>query len=94
MKTRKYCWPQGHWDWYQHLAFQHGVKVGPMIFVGGQVDKTSKGAARLGSYCRITSIPMTMPPSTEATWSGERPIMPHVSSAQDVSASRRVTSSS
>ena len=43
MPTRSYAWPQGHWDWYQHLAFKHGVRVGEMTFVGGQVDKSSTG---------------------------------------------------
>jgi enamine deaminase RidA (YjgF/YER057c/UK114 family) len=43
MSTRSYAWPQGHWDWYQHLAFKHGVRVSEMIFVGGQVDKSSTG---------------------------------------------------
>jgi enamine deaminase RidA (YjgF/YER057c/UK114 family) len=44
MPTRNYAWPQGHWDWYQHLAFKHGVRAGAMAFVGGQVDKSSAGA--------------------------------------------------
>jgi enamine deaminase RidA (YjgF/YER057c/UK114 family) len=44
MPTRSYAWPQGHWDWYQHLAFKHGVRAGEMAFVGGQVDKSSAGA--------------------------------------------------
>jgi enamine deaminase RidA (YjgF/YER057c/UK114 family) len=43
MSTRSYAWPQGHWDWYQHLAFKHGVCAGEMAFVGGQVDKSSTG---------------------------------------------------
>ena len=43
MRPRSYSWPQGHWDWYRHLAFKHGIRCGPMIFVGGQVDKTSDG---------------------------------------------------
>ena len=43
MPTRSYAWPQGHWDWYQHLAFKHGVRAGEMAFVGGQVDKSSTG---------------------------------------------------
>lgn len=44
MNPRQYCWPKGHWDWYQHLAFKHGIQAGGLIFVGGQVDKTDKGA--------------------------------------------------
>jgi|SoiMethySBSTD1v2_1073268.scaffolds.fasta_scaffold221264_2 enamine deaminase RidA (YjgF/YER057c/UK114 family) len=43
MPTRSYAWPQGHWDWYQHLAFKHGVRAGDIVFVGGQVDKSSTG---------------------------------------------------
>ena len=43
MPTRSYAWPQGHWDWYQHLAFKHGVHAGEMAFVGGQVDKSPAG---------------------------------------------------
>jgi enamine deaminase RidA (YjgF/YER057c/UK114 family) len=43
MLTRSYAWPKGHWDWYQHLAFKHGVRAGEMAFVGGQVDKSSTG---------------------------------------------------
>ncbi|MDX1431040.1 MAG: RidA family protein [Gammaproteobacteria bacterium] len=41
--ARSYSWPEGHWDWYQHLAFKHGVRAGRMIFVGGQVDKDARG---------------------------------------------------
>jgi enamine deaminase RidA (YjgF/YER057c/UK114 family) len=44
MPERRYSWPAGHWDWYQHLAFKHGVAAGDLIFVGGQVDKDSSGA--------------------------------------------------
>ena len=43
MSDRAYSWPDGHWDWYQHLAFKHGVRAGRLIFVGGQVDKDSRG---------------------------------------------------
>lgn len=43
MPERSYAWPEGHWDWYQHLAFKHGVRAGEMAFVGGQVDKTPAG---------------------------------------------------
>jgi enamine deaminase RidA (YjgF/YER057c/UK114 family) len=44
MPERRHAWPVGHWDWYQHLAFKHGVAAGDLIFVGGQVDKDSSGA--------------------------------------------------
>ena len=43
MSDRAYSWPDGHWDWYQHLAFKHGVRAGRLIFVGGQVDKDPSG---------------------------------------------------
>ena len=43
MRPRAYAWPQGHWDWYRHLAFKHGVRCEQFIHVGGQVDKTSRG---------------------------------------------------
>ena len=43
MRPRAYSWPKGHWDWYRHLAFKHGIRVGRFIHVGGQVDKTSDG---------------------------------------------------
>lgn len=43
MLKRTYSWPDGHWDWYQHLSFKHGVRAGQMIFVGGQVDKSEHG---------------------------------------------------
>ena len=44
--TRTYSWPEDHWDWYQHLAFQHGIANDALMFVGGQVDKTSGGEPR------------------------------------------------
>ena len=43
MRPRMHSWPEGHWDWYRHLAFKHGVRTGRFIHVGGQVDKTSRG---------------------------------------------------
>ena len=43
MRLRAYAWPEGHWDWYRHLAFKHGVRTEQFIHVGGQVDKTSRG---------------------------------------------------
>ena len=43
MQSRTYSWPKGHWDWYRHLAFKHGIRAGRFIHVGGQVDKTSRG---------------------------------------------------
>ena len=43
MQPRSYSWPEGHWDWYRHLAFKHGVRTGRFVHAGGQVDKTSRG---------------------------------------------------
>ena len=43
MRPRAYSWPEGHWDWYRHLAFKHGVRTEQFVHVGGQVDKTSRG---------------------------------------------------
>jgi enamine deaminase RidA (YjgF/YER057c/UK114 family) len=43
MPQRRYAWPAGHWDWYQHLAFKHGICAGELAFVGGQVDKSPAG---------------------------------------------------
>lgn len=34
---KQHAWPAGHWDWPVHLPFKHGLKCGPVIFVGGQV---------------------------------------------------------
>jgi enamine deaminase RidA (YjgF/YER057c/UK114 family) len=45
MPARSHAWPRGHWDWYQHLAFKHGIRAGELIFVGGQVDKNERGDA-------------------------------------------------
>ena len=43
MRSRTYSWPEGHWDWYRHLAFKHGIRTGRFVHVGGQVDKSSRG---------------------------------------------------
>lgn len=43
MPQRHYAWPEGHWDWYQHLAFKHGIHADGLAFVGGQVDKSPAG---------------------------------------------------
>ncbi len=43
MLKRSHYWPPGHWDWLIHLSFKHGCRCGPMIYVGGQVDKDIKG---------------------------------------------------
>jgi enamine deaminase RidA (YjgF/YER057c/UK114 family) len=40
--VRRALRPKGHWDWPNPVNFQQGVKVGPMIFVGGQVSADAK----------------------------------------------------
>jgi len=41
---RATAWPSGHWDWPVHLPYRHGLKVGDLVFLGGQVSLTSAGA--------------------------------------------------
>jgi enamine deaminase RidA (YjgF/YER057c/UK114 family) len=41
--AREHVWPEGHWDWFVHLPYKHGLKCGNMVFVGGQVSKDEKG---------------------------------------------------
>lgn len=40
---RETAWPTGHWDWPVHLPYRHGLKVGDLVFLGGQVSLTSRG---------------------------------------------------
>ncbi|MDA0704578.1 MAG: RidA family protein [Proteobacteria bacterium] len=35
--------PDGHWDWPIPVNFQQGVKVGKMVFIGGQVCQDHNG---------------------------------------------------
>ena len=37
---REPAWPTGHWDWPVHLPYRHGLKVGDLVFLGGQVSLT------------------------------------------------------
>lgn len=39
-------WPKGHWDWPMRVTFQQGVKVGNMIFLGGQYACDVRGLAQ------------------------------------------------
>jgi enamine deaminase RidA (YjgF/YER057c/UK114 family) len=39
-------WPKGHWDWPMRVTFQQGVKVGDMIFLGGQYACDIQGRAQ------------------------------------------------
>lgn len=41
---RQGVWPTGHWDWPVHLPYRHGLKVGDLVFLGGQVSLTPDGA--------------------------------------------------
>jgi len=40
---RRHVWPDSLWDWHVHLPYQHGLKCGQMIFLGGQVSINKKG---------------------------------------------------
>lgn len=40
---REGVWPDDHWDWPVHLPYRHGVKVGDLIFIGGQVSLDTRG---------------------------------------------------
>jgi enamine deaminase RidA (YjgF/YER057c/UK114 family) len=40
---REPAWPTGHWDWPVHLPYRHGLKVGDLVFLGGQVSLSSTG---------------------------------------------------
>lgn len=35
--------PEGHWDWPSPISFQQVIKVGRMIYVGGQVSAKGQG---------------------------------------------------
>jgi len=55
---RSLSWPKGHWDWPMRVTFQQGVKVGSMIFLGGQyacdVEGKAQAAGDRRSQTRIT----------------------------------------
>ena len=42
---RTLSWPKGHWDWPIRVTFQQGVKVGKLIFLGGQYSCDVAGKA-------------------------------------------------
>ncbi len=44
--TRRYSFPEGHWNWPVKLTHHHAVRAGDMVFTGGQVDLDSRGAVR------------------------------------------------
>jgi enamine deaminase RidA (YjgF/YER057c/UK114 family) len=43
---RTFSWPPGHWNWPIPVSHKHGVRCGPMIFFGGQVDLDPAGRVR------------------------------------------------
>lgn len=43
MLARTFSWPAGHWNWPIRVSHKHGLRCGPMIFVGGQVDLDAAG---------------------------------------------------
>jgi len=56
---RSHIWPEGHWDWPIHLPYNHGIKCGNMIFLGGQVALTPAGAViRPGDLVEQTRLSM------------------------------------
>jgi len=54
--SRRYSFPDGHWDWPVRLTHHHAVRAGNLIFTGGQVDLDSDGNVRnigdLATQCR------------------------------------------
>lgn len=43
---RTLSWPKGHWDWPIRVTFQQGVRVGDLIFLGGQYACDLAGRAQ------------------------------------------------
>jgi enamine deaminase RidA (YjgF/YER057c/UK114 family) len=43
---RSLSWPKGHWDWPIPVTFQQGVKVGKLVFLGGQYACDTAGRAQ------------------------------------------------
>ncbi|CUJ98606.1 2-aminomuconate deaminase [Ruegeria denitrificans] len=44
--SRRYSFPEEHWDWPVKLTHHHAVRAGDMVFTGGQVDLDSQGTVR------------------------------------------------
>jgi len=56
---RSLSWPKGHWDWPMRVTFQQGVKVGKLIFLGGQYACDVQGKAQApGERAEQTRITM------------------------------------
>ena len=43
---KRYCWPEGHWNWPVEVGHKHGVRCGSMVWIGGQVELTPDGEVR------------------------------------------------
>jgi enamine deaminase RidA (YjgF/YER057c/UK114 family) len=41
--SRRYSWPNGHWNWPIKVTHKHGLRCGKLIFTGGQVDLDTGG---------------------------------------------------
>jgi enamine deaminase RidA (YjgF/YER057c/UK114 family) len=41
---RQRLMPAGHWDWHVPTPFSQGWRVGPLVFVGGQLSLDEQGA--------------------------------------------------
>lgn len=42
-ESRQRLSPAGHWDWHIPTPFSQGWRIGPMVFVGGQLSADEKG---------------------------------------------------
>jgi enamine deaminase RidA (YjgF/YER057c/UK114 family) len=63
--SRKYIWPEGHWNWTAPLPYKHGNRAGQVIHIGGQValdinaqvlhpdDMTAQTQIAMGNISRI-----------------------------------------
>ena len=40
---KRHVWPEGHWNWPIKVTHKHGVRSGQILWVGGQVDLSSRG---------------------------------------------------
>jgi enamine deaminase RidA (YjgF/YER057c/UK114 family) len=42
--SRRRLMPAGHWDWHVPTPFSQGWRVGPLVFVGGQLSLDEHGS--------------------------------------------------
>jgi enamine deaminase RidA (YjgF/YER057c/UK114 family) len=40
---RSTSWPKHHWDWPMKVSFEHGVKLGRVAMIGGQIARSPSG---------------------------------------------------